>query len=135
MRILDRVQPLGLLVLRVVLGVIMTVHGKQKVFGGMAKHIAFVHSLGMPGSLAYFSAGAEFIGGLLLIIGLLTRLASLLVLINLLVAIFTVTLHRGLIGPGGTELPLALGTMAFALIWFGGGPISVDWLFGGKGGS
>jgi putative oxidoreductase len=126
---LDRAQPLGLLVMRVVLGVIMTAHGYSKVFGGLSKHAAFVHSLGVPAWLGYVSALAEFGGGVLLIVGFATRFAAFAVLIDMLVAIFKVHLHNGLKGPGGYEFPLACATLAFALIFYGSGPISADWLF------
>jgi putative oxidoreductase len=132
---LDRAQPLALTVIRVVLGVVMTAHGYTKVFGGLSKHAAFVHSLGIPGWLGYVSAFAEFGCGILLIIGLVTRFAAFAICIDLLVAIFKVHINHGLTGQGGYEFPLALAAIAFALIFFGGGPISADWLFstGGRG--
>lgn len=112
----------------------MFAHGYSKVFGGMSKHMQFVSSLGLPGWLAIPSAGAEFIGGALLILGFLTRYAGIFVLINMLVAIFKVHLHNGLKGPGGYEFPLSLAAIAFAMIFFGGGHISVDWLIGSESG-
>ncbi len=131
---LDRAQPLALLVIRVVLGAVMTAHGYTKVFGGLGKHAGFVHSLGVPAWLGYVSAFTEFGCGILLIIGLVTRFAAFAVCINMLVAIFKVHLKNGLTGQGGFEFPLSLAAIAFALIFFGGGPISADWLFGtGKG--
>ena len=133
LRFLDRLQPLGFLVLRVVLGVIMLAHGYGKVFGGLHKHVEVVASLGMPGWLAYLSAAAEFLGGILLVIGLITRLAAVAVCINMLVAIFKVHLHNGLLGQGGYQFPLSLAAMAFAIIFTGAGPISLDWVFGGGG--
>src|ERR1700716_904803 len=87
LRFLDRLQPLGLLALRLVLGVIMIGHGYPKVFGGLSHHVQMVASLGLPGWLAYFSAGAEFLGGILTIAGLWTRCAALAIVINMTVAI------------------------------------------------
>jgi len=133
-RFLDRLQPLGLLVLRVVLGVILIAHGKGKVFGGLGRHMEFVGSLGMPSWLGILSAGTEFFGGILLVVGLLTRFASVAALIQMLVIIFKVHLKGGLMGSEGYEFPLSLASMAFLLIWFGAGPISLDWLFGGHRG-
>jgi putative oxidoreductase len=132
LRFLDRLQPLGLLTLRVVLGAIMIAHGYHKVFGGLSKHAAFVHSLGVPTWLGYASAFAELIGGILLVGGLFTRIAAITISINMLVAVFKVHLHQGL--EGGYEYPLALAAMAFALIFFGSGPVSLDWVFGRGGG-
>jgi putative oxidoreductase len=131
-RTLDRVQPLGLLVLRLVLGIILIAHGKGKILGGIARHMATVANLGFPAWVGYLSAGTEFFGGILLILGLLTRWVSVAVAIEMLVIVFKVDWKEGLLG--GFEFPLALSAMAFSLIWFGGGPISLDWLFSGKKG-
>ena len=130
MRWLERAQPLALLVLRFVLGVIMLAHGYGKVFGGLSHHVQFVHSLGLSGWLGYLSAGAEFIGGLMVLLGVATRIGALLILLDLLVAIWKVHMHQGL--RGGLEFPLSVAAIAFALIFFGGGPISVEWIWKGK---
>jgi putative oxidoreductase len=126
LRYLDRLQPLALLVLRVVLGVIMVGHGYPKVFGGLSHHVQAVHSMGMPGWLAYFSAAAEFLGGIAVILGLLTRLAALGITINMGVAIAKVHWKNGLLAQNGYQFPLALAAMAFLLIFFGAGPIALD---------
>ena len=131
--ILDRLQPIALLILRCALGAIMVAHGYPKLFrGGMPADIQLVQSLGMPGWMAYLSACAECFGGLLLILGLITRIASVAVCINMLVAIFKVHLKNGFTGQGNYQFPLALAAMAFALIFFGAGPFAVDYFFGGK---
>ena len=106
----------------------MIAHGYGKVFGGLQQHVHFVASLGLPGWLAYLSALAEFFGGILLIAGFLTRFSALAICIDLSIAIWKVDWKSGLIGRGhvGYELPLALAAMAFALIFFGAGPIAID---------
>lgn len=127
MRFLNSLQPLALLALRLIVGVIMTVHGYGKVFhGGLSQHVHRVASLGLPGWLAYPSAATEFIGGMLLILGVLTRFVSLLVIIDLAVAIWKVHWKNGMFGKGGYELPLTVATIAFALIFLGAGPIAID---------
>ena len=126
MRYLDRLQPLALLTLRVVLGVIMIGHGYPKVFGGLHEHVRHISNLGLPGWLAYLSAVAEFFGGILVIAGLLTRFAALAILINMSVAIWKVHWKNGLLGQGGYQFPLSLAAIAFALILFGAGPIAMD---------
>ncbi len=130
MNFLNRAQPLGLLVLRVVLGVVMAVHGWQKIHGGMNHHVEMVMRLGMPGFLAYLSIAAEFFGGILLIVGFATRIAALFVLIDMLVALFKVHIHNGLTGPGGYQTVLLLSAMSFAIVFVGAGAISIDWLTG-----
>lgn len=133
MRSLDRLQPLALLVLRIVLGAIMVRHGYHKVFGGMSHITELVGHLGLQGWLGYVSAGIEFFGGAAVLLGLFTRPASAAVLINLLV-IWKVHWRNALIGPGGNEYTLALVAIAFALAAFGAGPISLDTVRGGSGG-
>jgi putative oxidoreductase len=125
---LDRLQPLALLVLRLVLGIIMIAHGFGKVFGGLSHHVHMVSNLGLPGWLAYFSAAAEFFGGILIIVGLLTRFAALAIMIDMIVAIWKVHWKNGLMRDHGYEFPLSVAAIAFALIFFGSGPIAFDTL-------
>jgi putative oxidoreductase len=136
LRYLDRLQPLALLVMRLALGAVMFDHGYHKVFGGLHHHAQFVASLGLPAWTGYLSSFAEFLGGLLVLVGLFTRIAAFAICIDLAVAIAKVHFHNGLIGNGGSELPLALATLAFALIFLGGGPIAFDHIRapGGGGG-
>ncbi len=133
-RFLDRLQPLALLIMRLVLATIMIAHGSQKVFGGMPRHESLVSSIGFPAWMAYLSAAAEFGGGILVLLGVLTRFAALAITIDLAVAIVKVHAKAGLRGPGGFEFPLAVVAIAFALIFFGSGPISLDAIFGGHPG-
>jgi|SRR4051812_16535086 putative oxidoreductase len=126
LRFLDRLQPLALVVLRIVLGIIMIGHGYPKVFGGLSEHVQHVSNLGLPGWLAYCSAAAEFFGGILLLSGLFTRVAALAIFINMMVAVLKVHWKNGLLGNGGYQFPLTLAAIAFALIFFGAGPIALD---------
>lgn len=130
MRGLDRVQPLALLVLRLVLGAIFIAHGYAKLFGGMSHFVQTAHGLGLPGWLGYLSGCAEFFGGLMVLLGLATRVGALFIFGNLVVAIWKVHLHQPL--KGGLEFPLSVAAIAFALIFLGGGPISLEWLWKGK---
>jgi putative oxidoreductase len=125
-RYLDRLQPLALLVMRLALGVIIVAHGYHNLFGGLRHHVDLVASLGLPRWSAYLSAISEFFGGLLVLLGLFTRVAAFAICIDLSVAIAEVNFHNGLLGNGGYEFPLALAALAFALIFFGGGPIAFD---------
>jgi len=133
LRYLERLQPLALLVLRFVLGAIMIAHGYGKVFGGMQRFVHMVSGLGIPGWMAYLAAAAEFGGGILLVLGLITRIAAAAVLIDMLVAIAKVHFKNGLVGQGGYEFPLAVAGIALSLIFFGAGPIALDHIRGGRG--
>src|SRR5579884_4468424 len=108
----------------------MVAHGYPKVFGGLHHNAQMIGNLGLPPWLGYLSAFTEFFGGILLIIGLITRIAGIAVCINMCVAIAKVHWRNGFIAQGNYQFPLALAAIAFSLILFGGGPISLDWFFG-----
>jgi putative oxidoreductase len=136
LRYLDRLQPLALLVMRLALGAIMLAHGYHKVFGGLHHHAQLVGGMGLPAWLGYVSSFTEFLGGLLLVVGFFTRPAAFAIGIDLSVAIWKVHLHNGLIGSPdkpGYELALAAAALAFALIFFGAGPIAIDHVLRGGG--
>jgi putative oxidoreductase len=138
LRYLDRLQPIALVVMRLALGAIMVAHGSHKVFGGLHHHAQMVAGMGIPAWLGYVSAFTEFLGGLLILAGLFTRAAAFAICINLIVAIWKVHWHNGLMGSPdhpGYEFPLAVGALAFALIFLGGGPIAFDHVLRGGGGS
>jgi putative oxidoreductase len=119
---LNRLQPFAQLVMRLAIGAILIAHGYHKVFGGFHHHMDMVVSLGLPKWTAYLSAGTEFFGGIALVLGVFTRFFALAVLIEMSVAIWKVHLKNGLTGQGGYEFPLAIATIALALVCFGGGP-------------
>jgi putative oxidoreductase len=135
LRYLDRLQPLALLVMRLALGAVMLAHGYHKVFGGLHHHAELVASLGLPAWTSYVSSFAEFLGGLLVLLGLFTRVAAFALLVDLTVAIVKVNFHKGLMGNGGYEFPLALAALAFALTFYGAGPMALDHVRAPGGGS
>lgn len=136
MRYLDRLQPLALVVIRIALGVIMIAHGYHKVFGGLGQFSHAVGSMGIPAWLGYVASFTEFLGGIMILAGFFTRAAAFAVSIDLVVAIWKVHWHNGLMGAPdhpGFEFPLAAAALAFALIFFGAGPISIDHVLRGGG--
>jgi putative oxidoreductase len=122
---LNSLQPTGALMMRLALGVSMAVHGYGRVVPhGALNHFAhYIATLGLPYWLGYVSAFTEFVGGILLILGLLTRLASLFVAINMLAAFFLVGIHQGF---GIYNYILALAALAVMLLFYGAGALSVD---------
>jgi len=124
----------GITVLRIIVGIIFMAHGSQKLFGwfgggGLAGTAQFMESLGLtPGTLmAALSGGAEFFGGLALVIGLLARPAAVALIGLLLVAIFSVHINNGLfMQNNGYEFALALLGGAVAVLFEGAGRASVD---------
>lgn len=124
-------QGWGITVIRVATGIVFLMHGGQKLFvwgfGGVA---VFMGKVGVPVPML---AGvvvtlAEFLGGLALVIGLLTRWSAILLAINMGVAILTVHLPNGFFLPEGFEFPLTLLAANAALALLGSGEASVDGL-------
>lgn len=120
--------------LRLPAGVIFTAHGAQKLFGwfggyGLAGTGQYMASIGLePGVvMAALAGGAEFFGGLALLVGLAVRPAAALLAVTMLVAIFAAHLPGGLfLANGGYEFALALAGMSAALAVAGGGALSLD---------
>jgi len=122
---LNGLQPFGALLMRLALGVSMAVHGYGKVVphGALNHYVHYIASLGIPSWLGYISAFTEFVGGILLILGLLTRLAAALVAINMLVAFFFVGSHQGF---GIYNYVLALAALGIMLTFYGAGALALD---------
>jgi putative oxidoreductase len=134
-RAFEVIRPGAALIARLVLGVIMVVHGAQKVFprGALYQFAQMVAHLGLPYWLGYVAAFTELFGGAFLILGLLVHLAALGVAIDMAVAILKVHLHHGLVGPQGYEFPLAIFALAIVLIGTGPGHLAADtYMFRGR---
>ncbi len=125
---------LGMLILRVVVGLILFGHGAQKLFGwfgggGLNGTAGMMGSLGMhPAGFWAFMAGlCEAGGGLLLALGLFNPLGSLGIIAAMLTATIKVHWTKGLWGSkGGYELPLTNIVVALAVAIAGPGAYSVD---------
>jgi putative oxidoreductase len=102
-------QSWGLTVLRVVTGIIFMAHGWQKLFQmGLHGTAGMFGTIGVPvpavsSAIVTF---VELLGGLALIIGLLTRWAAALNGFDMIVAILLVHLKNGLLKPGGFRAPV-----------------------------
>ncbi len=124
----------GLLVWWLVLGVFFIGHGAQKLFGsvggprisGVAKMLEQMGA--KPATPPAILAGlAEFVGGILVILGFLTPLAALALIGVMIVAVLTVHLKYGFFNTnGGYEFNLALAGMALTLLIVGAGTYSLD---------
>lgn len=124
---LEKLKPLALLLLRVGLGIIFISHGYPKLFTQLQHTTeAFAH-MGFPAYFAYIAGVLEFFGGILLIVGLFTRVTGLLLAVEMAVAL--VKVHGMLANPMAVhnyEFPLALMVGSFALAGAGAGLISLD---------
>jgi putative oxidoreductase len=118
--------------------VIFIGHGAQKLFGsfggprisGFAK---MLEQLGVKPAkpMAILAGLAEFVGGILAILGFLTPLAALALIGVMIVAVLTVHLKNGFFNTnGGYEFNLALAGIAFTLLIVGAGAYSLDSFLG-----
>jgi putative oxidoreductase len=126
---------LGLAIMRVVTGIVFAAHGGQKLFVyGFAGVTGAFGQMGvpMPGVVGPLVALVEFLGGLALVAGLLTRLASVGLAAVMLGAIFLVHLAAGFFAPQGFEFPLTLVAATLALLFTGAGRFSLDALLAGR---
>jgi putative oxidoreductase len=125
---------IGLLILRLVVGLSLAAHGAQKLFGwfggyGLAGTGQFLEQLGFrPGRRQAAQAGlAELLGGLFLAAGLLTPAAAAAVVAVMVVAAVSVHVKNGFFAQGGGyEYTLVLGAAALALAFTGPGAFSAD---------
>ena len=130
------VHDIGLFLIRAILGVVLMFHGSQKLFGwfegrgmaGFVEGIEKMEVIPMPQVSAYLSAGTEFFGGLLLLVGFLTRLVAIPAAFNMYVAAIVVHGSAFSLADGGMEYALTLAVVATALIFTGAGRFSVDGL-------
>ncbi|MEU9833843.1 DoxX family membrane protein [Streptosporangium sp. NPDC048047] len=123
------------LIARIVVGVVFVAHGWQKLTGGGAGATAAQFAgmgVPLPEASAWYAIVVELIGGILLILGLLTPLAGLLLAIDMLGAVLFVHRRALFVGEGGFELAGALGSAALLLAAGGAGRISLDHLFFGR---
>jgi len=119
--------PYGMLLLRLGLGLIMASHGWQKI-QNPAGTAGFFGSQGIPAAqlMVWVVIVVELIGGILLILGLGTRVWALLSACVMLTVIFVVKGIGSFTGEGNYELELAILSGMLALALVGPGRISVD---------
>ena len=128
----------GLLLGRLILGVLMVAHGGQKLFGwlggyGIAGTAGFFEQLGFrPGRLFVITASlAEVLSGILIALGLFGPVGPALLLSVMIVAAVSVHWKNGLFAAtNGIEVPLLYAAGAVALALTGYGPFSLDAVLG-----
>jgi len=127
---------LGLTIVRILVGIVFIAHGAQKLF-----------VIGLPGITAGFGqmgiplpaiagpgvAILEFVGGILILVGLFTRVIAILLAIDMLGAIFFVHLKNGFFLPMGFEFAFTMLMASLSLIVGGPGAYAIESRFMGRG--
>lgn len=132
------VTDIGLLVLRMTIGLTFAAHGAQKAFGwwggpGRQRWRGAVEAMGFvpAGLFAGLAIASELVGGVFLAIGFLTPLAAAALVAQSVVIIARAHWAKGFFSTaGGYEFPLSLGISAAVLGLLGPGPLSVDGALG-----
>ena len=128
---------LGILLLRLITGLILFVAGASKVagwFGGFGMDMTiqmFQTNMGLAAHWAYISSYTEFICGALVMIGALTRPAAFLLFINMLVAVILVGTKNFFMG--GAAYPFLLMVISLVIVLTGPMAYSIDALMSKKG--
>jgi len=126
--------------LRVTLGLFFIPHGWVKIFGGAYQGTAFFMAMTLGGHTkdqagefagswipwAYYIGLLELVGGVLLVIGLLTRVVAAQYLVFMIVAWFGVHSGAWFWTNRGAEMPVLLGLLAIVVLIRGGGALSID---------
>ncbi len=134
-RIYESIRPYTHTILRVTMGLFFVPHGAQKLFGWFGGRAIEEYAKGFgrmgefwaqPGWVYYIGC-LEFFGGLLLAIGLLTRVVAIQLVCFMAMAAFVANAPRGWFWTqGGIEAPLTWGIVCFVILIHGGGAHSVD---------
>jgi putative oxidoreductase len=136
LKMLSNPNPLSIdwiLIARIVVGGYFIMHGKglfdSGAMQGFSKYLENDLHFPTPMLMAYLRTGAEFFGGIMLILGIFTRLGAFLIMVTMLVATFTAA-KGDLIGEG--EMPFVYAVFCFTLMLVGSGKYSLDAYFNSK---
>lgn len=118
---------LGSLVARIVVGSYFIMHGHElfdtKAMEGFAGYLSNDLHFPYPTLMAYLRTGSEFFGGIMILLGLFTRIGSFLIMITMLVAAFTA--GKGDI-MGEAEMTIVYAIFCLTIILFGSGKFSLE---------
>lgn len=120
---LERYKAIAPTILRVVIGIFFIAHGAMKIFGGMQGTAGFFGSLGIPVIFAYLVGYGEFIGGIFLVVGFLTRYVSIYLGIVMVFAFSLTKIGKGFLAG---ETDIAFLAILISLLFTGPGKWSLD---------
>jgi putative oxidoreductase len=125
----EKLAPLSYTLIRVTLGLILIPHGYSKLFltDAVSTSRNFVNfGWSNPIAWAYFIGALEFFGGILLAVGLFTRIVAAAIVVEMSVIAFAVLWPNWSWGKRGMEYALFMGIVALAIFFRGGGRWSLD---------
>jgi len=131
---LEGLERLAVLILRLFLGFAFIMHGSQKLLGafggsGVSGVAGMLTKIGLEPAhiLAWVVSITEFVGGVCVFLGFITRFWAAGLVIDMATAVLKVHMPNGFFASkNGFELPLAFGVMALAILLTGAGSLSVD---------
>jgi putative oxidoreductase len=121
----ERLMSFGPLPIRIIAGIAFIVHGLPKLANVVGTEAFFTSKIGLPAALALPVGLLEVIGGIVLIVGVLTRIASIFFIIEMIGSTITAKIGKGFVG--GYELDLLLLSIAVSLLLTGPGRPSIEW--------
>ena len=122
-----KMMSLGPLSLRIVAGSVFLLHGIAK-FQNISDTTRFFSEIGLPLELVIPIALLELVGGMMLLLGILTRITASLFVAEMAGSILAVKLSKGFFG--GYEIDLLLLAIFVSLLLTGAGRISLEWKMG-----
>lgn len=121
----EKLSQYGPLSIRILAGIAFISHGLPKLSNVTGTEHFFANSIGLPASMALPIGLLEVVGGIALLVGILTRIASILFILEMIGSTITAKLSKGFVG--GYELDLLLMAIAISLLLTGPGRVSVEW--------
>jgi putative oxidoreductase len=121
----EKLAQYGPLPLRILAGIAFIIHGLPKLSNIAGTEHFFSSMIGLPAAMALPIGLLEVIGGIALLIGVLTRVASIFFIIEMIGSTITAKLSKGFVG--GYELDLLLMAISISLLLTGPGRISIEW--------
>ena len=119
-----KISMFGPLPIRILAGITFIAHGLPK-FQDVAGTQGFFGNIGLPPELALPIGLLEVIGGIFLLVGVVTRITAALFIIDMIGATLLVKISKGFVG--GYELELLLMALCISLLLTGPGRISIEW--------